>query len=124
MIKMVVQVYRKPGMSLEEFTDYWLNVHGPLVRRLSKTLRFKRYIQSHNLHSAEVAELGRIRGWAEPCEALAEVWWDSEEDMRAATETPEGREAQALLAEDEAKFCDMTRLGAFLCREEVIFDYN
>lgn len=124
MIKMVVQVYRKPGMSVEAFEDYWLNVHGPLVRKLAPILRFKKYVQSHNLQSEEVAEFNRMRGWPEPCEALAEVWWESEEEMRAGMGSPEAADAQRQLAEDEAQFCDMTRLGAFLSREMTIFDYS
>jgi len=124
MLKMIVEVYRKPGLSIEEFENYWLNVHGPLVKRYSHILRFKRYIQSHNIHSEEVREFTRMRGWPDPCEALAEVWWESEEDMREALSSAEGQAAQKALAEDEAKFCDMTRMGAFLANEKTIFDYT
>lgn len=122
MLKMVVEVYRKPGMSLEEFEDYWLNTHGPLVRKYGRAMGMKRYVQSHNVPSEAIAEFRRSRGWAEPCEALAEVWWESEEAMLAAMSSPEGQEASKILAEDEAKFCDMTRLTAFLSKEHEIYN--
>ena len=122
MIKMVVEVYRKPGMSLEEFEDYWLNKHGPLVKKYGPAMGMKRYVQSHNVPSEAIAEFRRSRGWAEPCEALAEVWWESEEAMLAAMSSPEGQEASKILAEDEVKFCDMTRLTAFLSKEHEIYN--
>ncbi len=122
MIKMVVQVFRKPELSAEEFKRYWIDVHGPLVKRVAPILRIKRYIQSHNLHSEEVAVFNKMRGWPGACEALAEVWWDSEAEMRAGMSSPESVAAQRELAEDEARFCDMTRMGAFLSSEVIILD--
>jgi uncharacterized protein (TIGR02118 family) len=123
MLKMVIEVYRKPGMSLEEFEDYWLNKHGPLVRKHGPAMGMKRYVQSHNVPSEAIAEFRRARGWAEPCEALAEVWWESEEAMLAAMSSPEGQEASKILAEDEVNFCDMTRLTAFLAKEHEIYNH-
>lgn len=122
MLKMVVEVYRKPGLSVEEFEDYWLNKHGPLVKKYGRAMGMKRYVQSHNVPSQAIADFRKMRGWPEPCEALAEVWWESEESMLAAMSSPEGQEASKILAEDEAKFCDMTRISAFLSKEHEIYN--
>ncbi len=44
MIKMTFCVRRKEGMSEEEFHDYWLNKHGPLVKSVAKDLNISRYV--------------------------------------------------------------------------------
>ena len=44
MIKRISLLTRKPELSREEFSDYWLNVHGPMVERLPNVIR---YVQNH-----------------------------------------------------------------------------
>ncbi len=42
-------------------------------------------------------------------DSVAELWWESLDDLRAAMASPEGQRADALLVEDEAKFIDFAR---------------
>ncbi|MFW2830384.1 EthD domain-containing protein [Sphingomonas sp. ID0503] len=118
---MIVAVYRRPELTLEEFESYWRDTHGPLAAIYGRVLGMKRYVQSYGIDAPEIQAFARSRGWVEPPEALAEVWWESRDAMEAAFDTPEGREASRILAEDEAKFCDMTRMSAFLSYENVVF---
>jgi uncharacterized protein (TIGR02118 family) len=39
----VYQVYRREGMSREEFADYWENVHGPIAAKLPHVQRYVNY---------------------------------------------------------------------------------
>ena len=88
MIRFEYVLRRKPGMSIEEFQDYWLNTHGPLVAKLSTAMGVSRYAQLHTIaddprHKA----MQESRGLMEPCDGVAELWWYN---------TPPGtKEAQA-----------------------------
>jgi hypothetical protein len=46
-------------------------------------------------------------------DGVAELWWDSLEDIAAATATPAGVEAGRELLEDERKFIDLKRSPLF-----------
>lgn len=124
MIKMVVNVYRKPGMTREAFDKRWLVEHGALVRRHAKAMGFVRYVQNHNLPSAEIAAFAASRGWNDPSDGVAEVWWESLEAMQAAMATAEAQRASQELREDEEQFVDATRMSAFLSEDSVIFDLS
>jgi uncharacterized protein (TIGR02118 family) len=124
MIKMVVNVYRKPGMTREAFDARWLVQHGDLVRKHAKAMGFLRYVQSHNLPSAEIAAFAASRGWDQPSDGVAEVWWESLQSMQAAMATAEGQSASKELQEDEEQFVDCARISAFLSEDSVIFDHT
>jgi uncharacterized protein (TIGR02118 family) len=124
MIKMVVNVYRKPGMSKEVFDRRWLVEHGDLVRKHAKAMGFVRYIQSHRLPSAEIDAFAKMRGWDAPSDGVTEVWWESREAMDKALATPEAQAASQELYEDEQQFVDGARTSAFLSEDSVIFDYT
>lgn len=124
MIKMVVEVWKKEGMSDEAFGQRWLVEHGALVRRLAGAMGFVRYIQSHKLPSPEIDAFAAGRGWKRPPDGLTEVWWESEPAMRAAMASTEGQAASAELAIDEAQFIESSKISAFLATEEVIFDFT
>ena len=49
MIKLTFALVRLPHLSREQFQDYWLNTHGPLVASVRETLRIRRYVQLHSL---------------------------------------------------------------------------
>ena len=119
-LKLTFCLRRLPRLSLEEFQDYWLNKHGPLVRRLQPALGMVRYVQVHRLDSDLADGMRRVRGAPEPYDGVAELWWESEEAFRAARRTPEAREAGRLLLEDEAKFIDLANSPLWLNREHVI----
>ena len=121
MIKLTFCLRRLPGLTLAEFQDYWVNSHGPLVRRLQPALGMVRYVQVHRLDSDLADGMRRVRGAPEPYDGVAELWWESEESFRAARRLPEAREAGRLLLEDEAKFIDLPNSPLWLNREQVIY---
>ncbi|MBI2800486.1 MAG: EthD domain-containing protein [Gammaproteobacteria bacterium] len=123
MIKMVVEVWKKAGMSDEAFAQRWLVDHGRLVLAHAKAMGFVRYVQSHKLPSPEIEAFASGRGWKTPPDALTEIWWESKESMVAAMGTPEGQAASAILAEDEVQFIESSKISAFLSEEKVIFDF-
>jgi uncharacterized protein (TIGR02118 family) len=117
MIKLIYCLRRLPSLSLEEFQRYWLEKHGPLVRSHAQTLRIKRYVQSHTLPGAVTDAVRNSRGADEPYDGVAELWWESAEDLAARTATPEGRDAARQLLEDERTFIDFARSALWVSRE-------
>ena len=124
MIKMVVEVWRRPDMSFEDFTQRWLGAHGALVKQHARAMGFVRYVQSHKQASTAIEAFADGRGWKAPPDGLTEVWWERVEAMNAALSTPEGQRASAALEADEIQFCDGRRMSAFLAVEETIFDFT
>lgn len=122
MLKLIFCLRRLPHLSPEEFHDYWLNNHGPLVRSHAQTLRIRRYVQSHtDLTNARLTEAVRAsREAPEPFDGVAELWWDDVQSFVAGAATPEGREAARLLLEDEREFIDHARSPLWLAREHVV----
>lgn len=121
MVKLVILFSRRPEMSQHEFEEYWRNDHAQLVEKLAAALRLRRYVQSRNVHHGLIAQMVAGRGWSGAADGLVELWWDSEEEMQAAFSSPEGQAASAALAEDEARFCDMSSATAFLTAENEVF---
>ena len=50
-------------------------------------------------------------------DGVAEVWFESEEDLTEAMSSSEMQELSAALLKDEANFIDHTRSSAFLVRD-------
>ena len=121
MIKLVFCCRRKPEMTREEFQKRWLEVHGPLVRRLRADLpMMKRYVQSHTL-SDEINEGVRASRGAGPAyDGITEVWFDDLASMGGDGGEATVAAAQALL-EDEAEFLDFPSCSVFLTEEHEIF---
>ncbi len=120
MIKLVFCLRRLPHLSFEDFQRYWLEQHGPRVRNHASTLRIKRYVQVHTLDSPVNEAMRRSRNAEEPYDGVAELWWDSVEDLAAATASPEGRAASRELFEDERKFIDFARSALCVGEEHPI----
>ena len=54
-------------------------------------------------------------------DGLTEIWWDKAEDLVQALSSPEGQRINGLLAEDEARFCDVPNCAVFFAEEHTIF---
>lgn len=123
MIKIVFCLRRKPNLSFEEFSRYWLNDHAKLVREHGPALRIRRYTQSHTIADPRIAAAVDARGSTiEPYDGVAEVWWDSIEDIIEAGATKQGRAAGRALLQDERNFIDLANSPIFYTEEHVIID--
>ena len=123
MIKLVFCIHRNPALSHEEFCDYWLNQHGPLVKSRMKHLGACRYVQSHAINHMIGDQGNKIRGSkAQPYDGITELWWHSDEDFSPAGSSREDLIAtqKALLA-DESKFIDLERSVIIMTEEHEIF---
>jgi uncharacterized protein (TIGR02118 family) len=121
-VKLVFCLTRRAGLSREEFQRYWRERHAPLVERHAATLRIRRYVQLHALSSPMNDALRASRGGPEAYDGVAELWWDSLDDLAAATATDEGRRAGEELLEDERRFIDLARSPLWLGEERPIVD--
>ena len=119
MIKLTYALVRLPHLSRDAFQSYWFRTHAPLVASVREVLRIKRYVQLHS-QPADVSEaLRRTRGGPEGFDGVAQLWWDSFEDM--AVRDPAAAEAGRLLLEDERKFIDLEKSPLWWGEEKVIF---
>lgn len=116
MIKLVGLFKIKPGMSPEDFRDYYENNHVPLIQSLMPQIREYRrnYVVPGSLFVA--GHLGTTPP-AAPCDVITECWFEDRaayDEMCALTADPAigGR-----IAEDEAKFFDRDHMTMFLVDE-------
>ena len=119
MIKLTFALVRLPHLSREAFQRYWFETHAPLVASVKDALKIRRYVQLHSL-PAEVSEgVREARGGPEGFDGVAQLWWDSFDDL--ANPDPAAAEAGRLLLEDERKFIDLPKSPLWWGEEKVIF---
>jgi uncharacterized protein (TIGR02118 family) len=118
MIKLVFTLRRRADMSREEFQRYWREQHAPLVKRHAEALRIRRYVQTH-ARDTDLDELIVVSRGSEPgpYDGVAELWWDSIEDLVGAYSTEAGQAAGAALLGGEQRFIDLPRSPLWLGEE-------
>ena len=99
MLKTLVLLKRRPGMSMEEFVDYYENHHAKLGEKYLLP-RVKRYLRRY-VHP----ENNPITGHAEELDfdVVMEMWWDSREDFDEAMKVISSEEVRIQFFEDEER---------------------
>ena len=107
-MKSISLLTRKAGMTHDEFTRHWRDIHGPLAHAVPGILR---YVQNEITAQPTRPD---IPTHGIEVDGIAEIWWESEEAMRHAATTPELRALHA----DGALF--IGRIKSFVLREHTI----
>lgn len=114
MIKVIGLLKRKPGMSHQEFSDYWFSKHAPLGQRIVPHEALSvRYVQNHAL---------AMKGGGEaPYDAVAELCF---EDFAAMMRWIDwyNSDAGKELRDDELKFMDISKRVVIVTDERVMRD--
>jgi uncharacterized protein (TIGR02118 family) len=96
-------------MTHEEFSRYWRDNHGPLVRGVPEFMRHvRKYVQCHM-----VAGPSPLRSRVD-CDGVAELWFDSVEELNQAFNEPRYLE---IIRPDERKFVDLANSFSFITEE-------
>ena len=84
-VKALVKVYAKDGMTREAFVDIWLTKVVPAVKQVPG---LKKYVIN-----IVVMASGEEPGY----QGTAELWWDSMKEMQTAEASPEMKNAGTVL---------------------------
>lgn len=104
LVKRVSFIKAKPGMSPQEFSAYWRDVHGPLALKIPG---IRRYVQCHV--APEAYEKG------EPAyDGVAQIWFETMADLQYAMNSSEYKEGAQL---DGPKFVDPEHMVHLLTEE-------
>lgn len=93
MLKFMVVIYRRAGMTGEEFRQHLQHVHGPLAKKLPG---LRKYTQNYASSDPK-----REPGW----DAVVERYFDDWAAMEAAWDSPEGVASDV----DLPLFADLSR---------------
>lgn len=111
MVRLTCVLRRKPGMSPEEFHDYWRNHHGPLVagsRNGSHVLRYEQHPRP----------LSDYHGPDDPgYDGVTVQWYESMDSYRASLAEADFAEA---IVPDLPKFLDLERMHFVLTEDPVV----
>lgn len=108
MIKLMIAVKRKPGLTPEQFREHLSTVHAPLVRSCAATSRYvRKYVQSYTLPMSKDSSF----------DGAAELWFDSIADMERFFADAE---YLATVRPDESRFADLERTVFFVTEERQI----
>ena len=113
MVKVVVCLKRKAGMSSEDFHRHWREQHGPLFMGIPELSRnVKRYVQSHSIE-------GPLPGFGgeSAFDGFAEMWFDSLDDVEKTFANPRYLDT---IRPDEMKFLDLHKCRVSIVEETVM----
>jgi uncharacterized protein (TIGR02118 family) len=112
MFKLIIMARRKPGLSMDEFRDYYEKHHAVLVRKITPTMRAYRRNYLTPLDSALAA------GDASSYDCVTEAWFDSEADFQRSMQSLMAHpEKTAALAKDEENLFDRSTIRIFTAVE-------
>ncbi len=106
MIKVMALIKRKPGLSREEFSKHYEEVHAPLALKHLTTI--KRYVRNY---------IVALPGVDEPeFDCITEFWYDDMEGVQATLDFLNS-EAGQVIHDDEETFQDRGKTVALLVDE-------
>ena len=108
MVKSLSLLTRKAGMTREQFTRHWLDVHAPLAHAVPG---LERYVQSHILEEFRRADIPTS---AVQVDGIAELWFEDRASMERALASPQ----MAALHADGALFIGANK--TFVVEEKTI----
>jgi len=108
MIKLMALIFKKPGLTDEEFKSYWKEQHAPLAKKILPGLR--KYTQNHFL---------KLPGYRYEGDGFVELWFDDLEGFKKYIAWRETAAAKPLL-EDENKFLDRSKTVRYVVEEHFI----
>jgi uncharacterized protein (TIGR02118 family) len=112
MFKLIIMATRKPGLSMDEFRDYYEKHHAVLVRKITPMMREYRRNYLTPLDSALAA------GDASSYDCVTEAWFDSEADFQRSIQSLlADPEKTAALAKDEENLFDRSTIRIFTAVE-------
>jgi uncharacterized protein (TIGR02118 family) len=85
MIKLIAFLKRKPGMTMDEFRERWVDEHTKLSSKLPGLKGYR----------INLATDSQPNGAVPLYDGTAELWWDSEAEMEASFATQIGIDAGA-----------------------------
>jgi uncharacterized protein (TIGR02118 family) len=107
MVKGMFMIKRRPGLTVPDFRQHWLDVHTPIALR---ELDLRRYVQCHTIDS--------VYNFCEPqWDGIAHLWFD---DADAAQRAMAVVAQSSALAEDAAKFIGSS-VGLFVAEHILIW---
>jgi uncharacterized protein (TIGR02118 family) len=105
MLKFVVVVYKRSGMSSDQFRRHLREVHGPLAMKLPG---LKQYAQNF----AQADATRKAPAW----DAVIELYFEDRETMEAAWASPAGAASDA----DLPAFADLSRTTWSVVEEVIL----
>jgi uncharacterized protein (TIGR02118 family) len=122
--RVLILVYRKPGMTPEDFKNHYENVHVPLVRDIAgphfPLSHKRRYIQRTELPDGTYPAI-LLSGSQEDFrfDAVAELTYKDEAASRASFARMNTTEAAKRIAEDCAMFMDQSKTPLVMLEDSV-----
>lgn len=110
MIKMIITLKRRKGMTVQGFRDYRRDVHAPLLFSIPEAAQFiRRFIVSHPVPA---------RAFPGPSyDAVVEAWFDSMDDLEALYLCDNFR---TIVDPDHENFIDLADVGRIVSEELIV----
>ena len=103
---------RKPGLTREEFSRHWREVHGPMIAKNPDIRKYvKRYVQHHFVPSTGWPNMGSL-----DYDGFSESWFESAETRKELHALPAFR----AIVEDERTFIDMSATRILMFDHQVV----
>jgi uncharacterized protein (TIGR02118 family) len=105
MLKVILLLRRREGMSVEDFRRHWREVHAPLLLQLPGLRRLV-------FNYGRSDEAGRPPAY----DGISEDWFASAEAMELAFASPQGE----AVAADAPNFVDVSRIQTLVVEEDEV----
>ncbi|RYD27290.1 MAG: EthD family reductase [Lysobacteraceae bacterium] len=110
MIKMIITIKRRDGMTHDEFVRYQRDVHRPLLMSIPEASRYiRRFVVSYPVLAPDYS--------GPDYDCVVEGWFDSMEDMNALYFS---ENFLTKVDPDHENFMDLSSYGRIVATEEVV----
>jgi len=114
MVKLSIFVQRRADLSHEQFADYWMNVHWPLVRSVPEVQQYtRRYVQLHPIQVSEGLPVA-------PYDGIGEAWFDGPDDILKLVGSKGWTD---IVQKDDPNFLDPLKTRILISEEKVDFNF-